>query len=79
MLISENIVFIRLRFAECLEFCGKCWHDSHALCLWIYHFVKPLNNDDSTSELQMCVKVEVAIPGSSSLSLRRVSVDVKQH
>ena len=31
------------------------------------------------SELRSCVKVEVAVLGSPSLTVRTVSVDVKQH
>ena len=31
------------------------------------------------SELKSCVQVEVAVPGSQSLIVRTVSVDVKQH
>ena len=33
----------------------------------------------SVAELGSCVKVEVAVPGSRSLTDRTVSVDVKQH
>ena len=31
------------------------------------------------SELRSCIKVEVDIPGSPCLTVRTVSVDVKQH
>ena len=31
------------------------------------------------AEVRSCVKVEVAVLGSSSLTVRTVSVDVKQH
>ena len=36
-------------------------------------------NGASVSELGRCVKVEVAVLGSSSLIVPTVSVDVKQH
>ena len=37
------------------------------------------NQRSYRSELRSCVKVEVAVPGSSSLIVRMVSVDVKLH
>ena len=35
--------------------------------------------EDLCSELRSCVKVEVAVLGSPSLIVLKVSVDVKQH
>ena len=44
---------------------------------WIY-YMKPLNLL-TTPELRRCVKVEVAVLGSLSLTVLKVPVDVKQH
>ena len=38
-----------------------------------------VHRDRTTSELRNCLKVEVAVLGSTSLIVRTVSVDVKQH
>ena len=64
------------------------FHTAPELCMDLYIYVHGLcgrksntedDHGDSLSELRSCVKVEVAVLGSPSLTVRTVPVDVKQY